>query len=150
MLSLLFLEMDATFTPYNVAYKKSVIVTGANMYYDSSGTSILTSANDGVITHYESSSFSEWPDYLFKIQATGAYLTIDLGSQKNIVTIMLSLRDILPSQNIGLTVSVGDTKLTSTVCYTSADGLSTWATCNNGNGISGSKIFIYNPSSDIV
>lgn len=63
---------------------------------------------------------------------------------------MLSLRDKWPSENIGLTVSVGDSKLTSTVCYTSADGLSTWSTCNSGNGISGSKLFIYNPSSDTV
>jgi hypothetical protein len=73
-------KTSATSTPYNVAYKKVSTITGASMYSDSSGTSLLTSANDGVITHYESSSKTEWPNYLFKIVGSGSYLTIDLGS----------------------------------------------------------------------
>jgi hypothetical protein len=74
-----------------------------------------------------------------------SYLEISID-KTTIRTILLSTRDSLIKPGdvsqltpIGLSVSIGETRETSTTCFTSETGLSTWFMCD---GLIGSKIFL--------
>jgi hypothetical protein len=114
-------------------------------------TSETSWATDRVITHYEVGC--DWPGYLFCTTTSGldGSLTITLPPGTTVRTVLLSARDNLLWQGIGLTVSVGNALLTSTPCKFisntgttstySTTGLSAWLTCDN---LVGSKLFVTN------
>ena len=84
-------------------------------------------------------------------------LRISLPPDTTVRTVLLSARDSLLWQGIGLTVSVGNALLTSTPCKFisntgttstySTTGLSAWLTCDN---LVGSKLFLTNPTYKMV
>jgi hypothetical protein len=84
-------------------------------------------------------------------------LTITLPASTTVRTVLLSGRDLNRYENggKGLTVTVGDTLVTSNKCYfnndptqtSSTTGLSAWLTCDN---LVGSKLFLTNPRVKMV
>jgi hypothetical protein len=104
------------------------------------------------MTHYEVSC--DWPGYLFVTTTSGldGSLTIPMPPDTTVRTVLLSARDNVLWQGIGLTVSVGNELDTSTPCIFTSNtgtistysttGLSAWLTCDN---LVGSKLFVTNP-----
>jgi hypothetical protein len=80
-----------------------------------------------------------------------AFLVIDMGRNKNIITIFISVRESYTIYN-NMTVSVGESLTQNTVCYNFNSDINTskWITCNNGLGLFGSKIIVTNPLESVV
>ncbi len=81
---------------------------------------------------------------MFHIPPNNSSATISLPAASTVRPMLFSSREILSSRIVGLTISVGDSYATSTCCFKSSTGLSTWITCNAGLGAVGSYIYMAN------